>query len=156
MAVLKEWACVDHGPFESTHPICPELGCMSESVKRVFLTVPGTMSSSTKRFDQGIRKSSDMMGGLNFRSAKPNEAAYGGDAKSAYGQEVLWGDQIQKVSGKDINTLMGEAARPMPAPGGGETLTINSGLRQAATEMGITQRRIPVAGEMTVAAKDKT
>lgn len=53
MAVLKEWLCLAHGPFESSveSPDCP-MGC--DTVERAFFTPPGLGSSRTKNIDSTL------------------------------------------------------------------------------------------------------
>jgi len=144
---VKEWECAEHGCFERSHPICPAMGCESENVKQVFLTPPMIASGKLKRFDAGIRKSADMMGINNFRSARPGEAAYGGDEAKKRGLEMLWGDDVKRILGVDMGTLSAAAQQPLTV--GNQTLTRNNGMREAATELGITRRTIPRAGEVT-------
>ena len=152
MAVIKEWACLEHGEFDSTHPICPASGCDSRAVKQEFRTAPTIRSGMMKRFDQGIRRSSDLMGGKNFRSAKSGEAAYGGDAGKENGMQVLWGDDSRKVLGQSFVQLTKRAAQPLVVPkrdGSGDlVLSRNNAMREAANEMGITKRRLPQAAEV--------
>lgn len=99
--ILFDWKCPRHGVFESSHPICDALGCDSEGVVKVFLKAPGLRSETMKRFDAGIRRSSDMMNISNFRSAKAGEAAYGGDAA----KNLLWGRDAEKFTGKTFAEL---------------------------------------------------
>jgi hypothetical protein len=151
MAVLKEWECASHGPFEGSHPVCPELGCDSSSVKQVFLTPPNIGSQALKRFDRGIRRSAEMMGISNFRSARAGEQAYGGDAAKKAGMEMLWGDDVQRILGKSVGELSAAAQAPLTITKGNgerETLTRNNGMADAATELGITKRALPKAGEI--------
>lgn len=156
--IVKEWHCIEHGHFESSHPICPNFGCDSEHVSRAFLTAPAHLSSATRRHAEGIRRSADMMGLSNFRSARAGEAAYGGDVGKELGQELLWGNEVQAKMGKSFTDLTGMAHQPFSytkADGSTETMTRNNALVEAATEMGITRRAIPKAAELTVAPADK-
>lgn len=52
MAILKEWNCRAHGPFEATRAVCPK-GCTS--VERQIRTAPSIGSTRTKGIDQTIR-----------------------------------------------------------------------------------------------------
>src|ERR1700704_1285016 len=96
---VKEYECEVHGAFECTHPICPAFNCDSKKVKQVFITPPNIGSGQLKLFDKGIRKSAEMYGISNFRSAREGEAAYGGEAALRSGQALLWGDNIKKALG---------------------------------------------------------
>lgn len=166
MGVIKEWECIEHGVFERTHPICPEFGCESASVVRVFITPPHIGTRMVRQFEAGIRKSSDMMGGANFRTARPGENAFGGQAAKDAGTELLWGDQaVKKTMGRSFAELTGIAQQPLVLkddkgqvrrrPDGSELrLDRNNAMREAATEMGITRRRLPLAGELAVARAD--
>ena len=157
MGVIKEWNCIEHGDFVASHPICPENGCTSRHVTRVFLTAPMIGKDSTRRFDAGIRKSSEMMRISNFRSARGGEAAYGGDVGKDKGLQVLWGDQCRKVMGRSFSELTQIAHNPLVVQkrdGSGELrLERNNAMREAATEMGITKRNLPPAGEVRIAEK---
>lgn len=151
MSVMKEWECKAHGCFESTHPICPEIGCESGEVKRVFLTPPTISDGTLKRFDAGIKKSADLMGIGNFRSARGGEAAYGNSGKG-----MLWGNDIQKVLGVDMGALLQASAAPLNvthADGRKETIE-KSVMREMASE-GMTRAVLPKPAEMTGHVQDK-
>jgi hypothetical protein len=152
MAVIKEFVCIEHGEFESTHAICPGSGCDSRHVKQEFRTPVTIRSSTMKRFDAGIRRSSDMMGGKNFRTAKAGEASFGGDVGKQNGMQVLWGDESRKVLGQSFAQLSANAHKPLVVPkrdgSGNLVLEKNNAMREAATEMGITRRRLPLAAEV--------
>lgn len=154
MGVIKEWNCIEHGEFESTHPICPEFGCESRAVVREFRTAPTIGSRMVKQFEAGMKRTSDMMHISNFRSAREGEAAYGGDAKKKYGAEVLWGNDCQKVFNRSFAQMTNIAQQPTTyrnRDGSKEiTLTHNNGMRDAATEAGITKRRVAKPGELAV------
>jgi hypothetical protein len=154
--MIKEWACLEHGAFEASHAICPAFGCDSAHVTQEFRTPVGIKSAWTKRSDAGLRKSSDMYGISNFRSARPGEAAYGGDKARELGQEVLWGNDIQRKMGHSFSELTSLAAKPLVVnkrDGSGQVrLERNNAMREAATELGITRRRVPHAAEVSGAA----
>jgi hypothetical protein len=153
MAVLREWACLEHGPFEGSHAICPALGCDSRAVSQEFRTPVGIRSGLTKRTDAGIRKSVDMYGLGNVRSAREGEASYGGDKGKELGMEVLWGNDVQKKMGRSFAEMTGVAQRPLIVKkrDGSGTLRLdqNNAMRQAATELGITRRVVPQAAEVS-------
>lgn len=50
MAVLKEWACLAHGAFESAEQKCPH-GCSVRFVKREFRTAPSIRHRGTSNRD---------------------------------------------------------------------------------------------------------
>lgn len=157
MAVVKEWTCLEHGEFDSTHPICPNFRCESKFVKQEFRTPVSIGTQFKKRFDAGIRKSADMMHISNFRTAREGEAAYGGDKAKELGMEVLWGDESKKKMGKSFAELTGIAQKPLivqKRDGGELRLDRNNAMREAANEAGITRRAVPKAHEVTVVAKE--
>lgn len=153
MAIIREWACLEHGPFECSVAICPAFGCDSRCVSQEFRTAPAIRHGNTSRTDAGLRKSSDMYRINNFRSARDGEASYGGDKGKEVGLEVLWGDQCQKKLGRSFAELTGIAQQPLVVAkrdgSGMLRLDKNNGMRQAATELGITRRHIPQAGEVS-------
>jgi len=152
MAAIKEWVCVEHGEFEASHAICPAFGCASEFVTQEFRTAVTIGTKFKKDFDAGVRKSADMMGTTRLKTAKEGEASFKGRAEN--GQELLWGDQCKKV----IAELSQVAQLPTAykkRDGSSIVLTRNNGMREAATELGVTGRRIPRAGEATGERKDK-
>lgn len=54
MAVIKEWKCPLHGPFEGSHPICPHFNCESEGITQEFRTAPKVGSDRTRRVDKTL------------------------------------------------------------------------------------------------------
>ncbi len=145
MSVIKEWNCLLHGPFEGSHPICCEHGCDSKAVVREFRTPPNIGSRMLKQFDAGMKRSSDMYRIGNFRSAREGEAAYGGDAGKDNGMQVLWGEQCKRVLGRSFAELTTMAHRPIVGDTYVPTRDRNNGMRDAATDIGITGRRLPKA-----------
>jgi len=159
MAVLKEWECIEHGTFEGTHPICPAMGCRSESVERVFLTAPVIKHDKTKRFDLGIRKTADSLQTTNLKSARPGEVSFGGRAEPKSGMQLLWGDETKQALGKSFAEMTQAAHKPLTItrPDGKViTDTRNNGMRAIANETKITQRVLPRAVEVAVADKSDT
>jgi hypothetical protein len=156
MAVIKEFECIFHGNFEGSHPICPENGCLSEAVTQVFLTPVTIGSQFRKRFDAGMRKSAEMYQIDDWKSAKAGDTSFAG--RAPVGQELLWGDGCKKVMGRSFAELTGLAAKPLVVEkrdGGQIRLERNNGMREAATEAGITARRLPKAGEVTAFKGEK-
>lgn len=147
MSVIKEWECKKHGAFESSHPICPALGCRSANVERVFLTPVGLKSDFVTRHEKGITKLAAAYGQSDFRTAKAGESSI----KRPIGQELLWGNDVKKTLGMDMNALTARTAQPFTVTkADGKQETVPHGMRLAATELGITQRVLPPAGELTV------
>lgn len=145
--VIKEWKCAKHGTFDGSHPICPALGCRSLKVERVFLTAPGVKSEFNTRHEQGIKKLAASYGQSDFRTARAGESS----KKHDLGQKLLWGSDVQKNLGMDMNALTARTAQPFTVQRkDGATETVPHGMRLAATELGITQRVLPPAGELTV------
>jgi hypothetical protein len=153
MAILKEWTCLEHGPFEGSHPICFHYGCDSRAVKQEFRTPVSIRHGLTSRTDAGIRKSVDMYALGNVRSARDGEASYGGDKGKELGMEVLWGNDVQRKMGRSFAELSSAAAQPLVVPkrdgSGSVRLERNNAMREAATDLGITRRRIPHAAEVS-------
>jgi hypothetical protein len=156
--VIKEWNCLLHGEFDGTHPICPSHGCRSLAVVREFRTAPTVRSNGMKKFDAGIRRTADMMKLGNLRTARAGEAAYGGDAAKQKGLEILWGQDVQKTMGHSFAELASIAQRPLTVPRRDGSAPIvetrNNGMRGAATEAGITGRRLPQIGELAMVRSD--
>ena len=65
MAVVKEYFCPGHGPFEGTKPICPK-GCTV--AEREFRTAPSIGNAGTRRTDDLIRSQVEAMGLSNIRT----------------------------------------------------------------------------------------
>lgn len=150
MSVWKEWECPLHGYFEGTHPLCPEIGCVADC-KQVFLTPPTISDGTLKRFNEGLKKSSDSYGINNFRSARAGETAYGSGGKG-----MLWGDEVKRVLGVDMAALVSSAAKPLDvtlADGRHERVE-KSVMRELGGE-GITQRVLPRPAETTAHVQDR-
>jgi hypothetical protein len=148
--ILHDFKCAKHGVFESSHPICPHMGCASESVTKIFLKPVGTRSDNTRRFDAGIRKSAENMGLTNFRSSRQGEASHGGEL----GKKVLWGKDVAKeMPGQSFAGLAQQASAGAKfQKADGTTEVVPNGMRLAA-QSGITQRTVPKA-ERTVDPRD--
>ncbi len=59
MAVIKEYRCFAHGPFESREAKCPK-GCTA--VIQEFRTAPGFKSDKTKSSDKAIQRMATKLG----------------------------------------------------------------------------------------------
>jgi len=152
LSVLKEWECKKHGHFEGSHAICPKLGCNSQNVQRVFLTPVGLKSDFVKRHEQGITKLAAAYGQTDFKTAKAGEASI----KHPVGSELLWGNDVKKKLGMDMGQLTAQTAQPFTVTkANGQKETVPHGMRLAATELGITQRVLPPAGELTVSRHEQ-
>ena len=99
-----------------------------------------------------LRKSAAMYGINNFQSAKDGEMSFAGHANKELGMEVLWGNEVNKKMGHSFAELSGLAQKPLVIEkrDGSGTLRLdrNNAMREAATEAGITRRRLPKAGEV--------
>jgi hypothetical protein len=142
--ILHDWQCAKHGVFESTHAICPHLGCASTDVKMVFLKAPGMISRGTKQFDAGMKQTATQMNLLNFRSAREGETAHGGELAKG----MLWGKEAANFfGGQDAlvaASQQGIAESNQYAKAAGVP-TIADGMRTAATDLGITKNTLPPA-----------
>jgi hypothetical protein len=57
MAIIKEWICMAHGPFESAKSMCPK-GCTT--VERRFFTAPAIKTNDrTKNIDKTLQQLAD-------------------------------------------------------------------------------------------------
>lgn len=144
--VIKEWKCAKHGVFDSSHPICPALGCRSESVERVFMTPVGIKSEFVTRHEKGIKKLAAAYGQTDFKTARAGEASI----KHPVGSELLWGSDVKKKLGMDIGQLTAQTAQPFVVQhNDGTKEVVPHGMRQAA-DLGIQNRVVPPVGELTV------
>lgn len=146
--VLHDWQCPRHGVFESTHGICPHMGCTSDGVTMVFLKAPSIGSQATRRRDERVKEMSDRMGVSDFRTTKEEgDRSFRGLAP---GQEnrVLWGNEAVSVfggaSGMMQQAASAEAATRAFAKQRGLHDTGN-GMRTTATDLGLTRRVLPPA-----------
>lgn len=160
MSVLKEWCCIAHGDFDASHPICPCDGCDSSEVTRVFRTAPSLSKGKYKRFDQGLRKSSEMMGIDNFKTAKEGESAFAGRGTDAPpGSEVLWGGDAQKKLGMAFPALTEMAKRPLNVAAHDRYSQSNNGIAGVMNESSrlqrLASRATPLAGEVSSADKNE-
>lgn len=67
MAVLREFFCPGHGPFESFEAVCPH-GC-SITPEREFRTAPAYHNGTTRRTDDLVRSQVEAMGLSNIRTS---------------------------------------------------------------------------------------
>lgn len=150
-SVIKEWFCGEHGSFEGSHPICPNLGCESREVIREFRTAPAFKSDGTKRTDAGLRKTVDDYRLGDLKSARPGESS----KAHSRADGLLWGDDAQKFIGKPLTAAHVPAAFDVKDESGHKSRWVDpGGMRMVANEMGITQSVLPKA-EITGHLKDK-
>lgn len=153
---LFDWKCESHGVFEASHAICPALGCASKSVEKIFLKAPGFKSDLSKRIDASTRKTADMHNLNDIRAVRPGESSFGGHLAS--GKEVLWGDDINRVSKVSMPELVKQAAQPFVMDRkDGTKETVLPGMYLAAKEAGLTndKHKLPPIGEKTVSAQEQ-
>lgn len=130
MPIFKEWNCAKHGQFVATHPICPAMGCRSQTVTRAFLTAPGVVSSATKRFDAGLKKTAQIYKMSDLKSARP------GESQSNGGEGVLWGTAAEKALGRPLHTGSPVFRQQLAD---GRVWEDRGGMREAAADFGIDQ-----------------
>lgn len=149
MGVIKEFKCESHGVFESSHPICPNFGCRSLKVERCFMTPPKIGTQFVKRHEAGMKKLADAYGQTDWNTTKPGDTS----KVLAKGPQMLWGTDVKKELGMDMNALATQASQPFTVDRkDGTRETVPHGMRLAATDLGLTQRVLPPVGEMTVSA----
>lgn len=149
--LIKEWSCAQHGPFEGSHPICPEMGCDSSDVKREIRTAPATKSDATKRFDDGIRKTAEMYGQSDFKSARAGESSKANSQAS----QVLWGDKASRFLGRPLQQAhVPQQFNIQDREGNARVWTDKGGMATAADDIGITRSVLPPAERM-VASNEK-
>ena len=164
---MKDWKCAAHGSFEGTHPICPEMGCLSEKVEREFRTPVSVSQGKYNRFDRGLRKTADMMHIPNWKTARAGETGFAGRGQDApLGTQVLWGNEVGKApgfEGKSFASLSAQAAQPLtevaqrmaPDVAAKDPYIVkNNGMRAAATTLGVTRQVLPPA-ELTRSLAEK-
>ncbi len=67
MAVMREWRCAAHGPFESTHHACPK-GCPKQFVTQEIRTAPAYQQKKTRFVDQQLRGIAEDAGLTNLKN----------------------------------------------------------------------------------------
>jgi hypothetical protein len=143
MAVLHDYQCKKHGVFESSHPICPHMGCESEDVKIVYLKAPGMMSAKTKNFDRETRNTAESYQLDYLKSAqREGDTSYGGHASGS----VLWGDEAAKHYGGVTGLADAAAASVAESRAFAKSHgvpDVSSGMRMAATAVGLTEQVMP-------------
>jgi hypothetical protein len=153
MSILKEWFCADHGEFECSHPICPTPGCESREVIREIRTAPGFKSDVTKRTDAGLRRTAQMYGQSNFRSAKEGESSKADNRAN----EMIWGLEAgAKVIGRPLTAAHVPTTYNFKDESGAPRQWTDRGaLINLANEAGLTQRVLPIPAETISHMGDK-
>lgn len=150
MPIIHEWFCAQHGEFEGSHPICPHLGCDSAEVVKEHRTPPKLKSDTTKRTDAGLKRTAEMYGQSNFKSAREGESS----KANSRADGMLWGDQAAQFIGKPLTQAHQEVAYTFKdKEGKAQQWVDRGGMRTVASEVGITQRVLPAA-EVTIHEKD--
>src|SRR5579862_7318012 len=67
MAVMKEYRCAAHGPFENYDAICPA-GCPRAFVKQEIRTAPSFQRKATRFVDQQLRGIAEDAGLTNLKN----------------------------------------------------------------------------------------
>ncbi|MBV8648472.1 hypothetical protein [Paludibacterium sp.] len=146
--VIKEWECAKHGTFESTHPICPCLGCASENVKRVFLTPPSIRHEATTYTDNSFN---DLARAYKLSDINNQD----GQAAKSAADDCKWG--MDAVGGVDMfkqATANGAGYETFQTESGKTVQVDNMGMRLAARTSGIDKRVVPAA-DVKILASDK-
>jgi len=158
VAIIKEFVCISHGPFEGSHPICPAMGCDSGEVTREIRSAPAISKGKFKRFDASTRRSADLMGINDFRTGREGDVSFKGRGTEApLGMDLLWGNEVEKKMGKSFSHLTGMAQQPLHVPmkDGVKTITRNNAIADMAESAGITRRALPRVAEVAVADKNE-
>lgn len=96
MAVIKEWRCLAHGPFENAKGVC-EHGCTT--VIREFRTAPGLKSVKTKRSDNALERMAARYGLTDMSASKTGSVA---------GDRIAKQRGFGQVAGQDFAPHWGE------------------------------------------------
>lgn len=73
MAIVKEFRCAAHGPFEATKPKCPR-GCSARFVTQEIRTAPAFRSGSTRTADTELRNLAGTYGLSDIPSVQEGES----------------------------------------------------------------------------------
>ena len=114
MAILKEYRCLSHGPFDSVDGICPS-GC--DTVVREFRTAPGGRSAKTKTTDKTLQGLADRFGLTNM--SNKNGSVGGSRQQPANAMAPVWG-QMPKGNVYEV----GRGERPVDGASGGATAAL--------------------------------
>lgn len=117
MAVVKEYLCPGHGPFEATRPRCPH-GCTVVS-EREFRTAPAFHDGTTRRTDDLVRSQVEAFRLSNIKTnLREGDTAKFSDPKVAAHQQAIakmfpspWG-QVPKGGKLKVGTGEIEGSGP--------------------------------------------
>ncbi len=135
MAPIKEWRCLQHGPFEAEEGICPS-GC--DTVVREYRTAPGGRSPKTKHVDKTLQGLADRFG---LSDMSNRDGSVGGSRKDPNAMAPLWG-QMPKGNVYEV----GKGERPVDGASGGATAAL-AGLGINAQNEASVQAIADAAGE---------
>lgn len=96
MAILKEYRCIGHGPFEGYKAVCPH-GC--SVVIREFRTAPGLKSVKTKRSDNALERMAQRYGLTDMSASKTGSVA---------GDRMAKQQGFGQIGGQDYTPKWGE------------------------------------------------
>lgn len=145
MAVIKEYSCLAHGPFEAAEPICPH-GCTT-AVKRQFFTAPGTRSAKTKASDVALERLARRFGlsDISNRKGSVMESRRGFGKIGGMDFSPVWGTMPK---GHNLEVGKGIVERD-GAQGGGEALGKTLGTGRIADEPAAsTEHALPTAQKL--------
>jgi hypothetical protein len=128
MAIVKEYRCAAHGPFESTRPKC-KYGCSPRFVTQEFRTAPAIKSAGTKHLDREI--------GNLARDYKLTDIRNGEDGESVM-QTLRKNPQFAPTWGEVKHAKPGFSQRP------GEQAPVFSPASMGATPTGALQQMKPL------------
>ena len=153
MGIIHEWFCAEHGEFEGTHPICPALGCRSQEVIKEIRTPRATSTGLAKRTDASLRRTAEMYGQSNFKSAKEGESSKANSQAS----QVLWGDEGAKMIGKPLTQAFAPAQFNITDQSTGKRAvwTDYGGVPTVANDSQLLNKVTPKAVETIVAGNEK-
>jgi|HubBroStandDraft_2_1064218.scaffolds.fasta_scaffold195003_2 hypothetical protein len=132
MAVLKEFRCLAHGPFDSKEAVCPH-GC--SVVVREFRTAPAGRSAKTKTSDAALERLASRFG---LSDMSNRDGSVGGSRKNANPMQPYWSEMPK---GNTFEVGKGEVA-----PRGGNMVS-NGGASAALAGLNITESVAAQMGE---------
>lgn len=102
MAVVKEYRCFAHGPFDSTDGICPH-GCTT--VVREFRTAPAARSDKTKASDRALE---NLAKKFNLTDMSNRNGSVGGSRKGQQpNMQAQWLDMPKNKDREDKTDVIG-------------------------------------------------
>lgn len=138
MAVVKEWRCLAHGPFDGAEGVCPS-GCTT--VVREFRSAPGGRSDKTRATDAALQRLATRFGYTDISNRKGSVAQSQGKPKMEMKPEWVpmpKGDTL-KVADKTIEKRKGSV-------GGASTAAANARVLHSGGEPTVGAAPLPVEG----------